>query len=277
MIRRGWIEATENTKSLEAQLKRFFDTEDIEQIADLPLAARKSIGDESTSVPLRAWNFRARRLSRTVHAEVFDHEKFVREFPNLRDLTPHPENIRRLPSILASWGIRLLVVSHLEHTKLDGAALWVDGNPVVVITLRFDRIDYFWHTLIHELVHIKYREGSVDSDMLSDAKGEGGMGAISETEERANSEATEILVPQDKLRSFIIRTAPLYSEQKIVRFGQANGVHPGIVLGQLHHRYRKSTSEGIHWKNLRALLVPVRHLIVGVAMTDGWGNQPGSF
>ena len=52
-------------------------------------------------------------------------------------------------------GIHLVREGHLRKTRLDGAAMKLpDGSPVVGLTLRYDRLDYFWFTLLHELAHV---------------------------------------------------------------------------------------------------------------------------
>lgn len=276
MTKRGWLEPAD-VAGIDSQLKRFFDTADLDSIPAFAMAARKSSSYSVTSVPLRAWAFRAIRLARTVSAGPFNPDALAAKLPQLRGATLEPNNLRKLPLLLASWGVRLVLVQHLEKTRVDGAALWLDErSPVVALSLRYDRIDYFWHTLIHELVHVKRGDGSIDSDIVPDAKGEGGSVVLDALEERTNAETCEVLVPQEKLNSFIIRTAPLYSRDKVVRFAQANGVHPGVVLGQLHHRYLK-TGQGIHPKNLRDLLVPIRQHILTHTITDGWGHQAGAF
>lgn len=43
----------------------------------------------------------------------------------------------------------------MKGTLLDGAALKdVDGQPIIGMTLRHDRLDNFWFTLLHELAHL---------------------------------------------------------------------------------------------------------------------------
>jgi HTH-type transcriptional regulator/antitoxin HigA len=277
MIRRGWISNVNTAAAMEIELKRFFGTEDLSAIRPLAMAARKSTSYDETTIPQRAWGYRVLKLGQTVSAGAFDEKQVARDLPKLVALSPYPENIRKLPAILASWGIRLVVVAHLERTKLDGATLWLDSaktQPVVALSLRFDRIDSFWFTLMHEMLHVRNREVSIDADLLEDAKGEGGEPTENdEMENRVNVEAATILVPKDKLDSFIIRTRPLYSKAKVENFARLYNVHPGVVLGQLHRRRE------IDWKYMRDLLVQngVRKMIAGQAMTDGWGHQAGSF
>ena len=268
MVRRGWIEGSRRVDDLAIQLQRFFETDDLDKI-QTDVAARKSTSYDELTSPQRAWCAQARRLARTISASRFDEKRFSETIPLLRAMTPSPENLGRLPAILADVGVRLVLIAHLEKTRIDGAAFWLDRrDPVVALSLRFDRLDNFWHTLTHELIHIKHRDADViDSDVQgSDESDESNQDKI---ETRTNAEAAASLVPKDKLESFIIRVRPLYSRVRIIQFAQANGVHPAIVVGQLHHRRE------IPPKNLRDLLVPIRHLIVGKAMTDGWGHKSG--
>jgi HTH-type transcriptional regulator / antitoxin HigA len=56
---------------------------------------------------------------------------------------------------LTNKGICVVVMPPLPGTFLDGAAMASpSGAPVVALTLRYDRIDNFWFTLLHELAHI---------------------------------------------------------------------------------------------------------------------------
>ena len=42
---------------------------------------------------------------------------------------------------LTDAGVHFVVVSHLEKTYMDGAKLMAGNNPVIALTLRYDRID----------------------------------------------------------------------------------------------------------------------------------------
>ena len=54
--------------------------------------------------------------------------------------------------LLASKGVTLIIERHLPGTYLDGAAMLAEnGNPVIGLTLRHDRLDNFWFVLFHEL------------------------------------------------------------------------------------------------------------------------------
>ena len=78
--------------------------------------------------------------------------QFMRE---VAQLSIYEDGPRRARACLADHGIVLVVERHLPRTHLDGAALRLaDGRPVIGLTLRFDRIDNFWFSLMHELAHV---------------------------------------------------------------------------------------------------------------------------
>jgi HTH-type transcriptional regulator/antitoxin HigA len=79
---------------------------------------------------------------------------------NLRLLLNDVEEIRHVPKILAEAGVRVIIIEPLVNTQIDGITFWLDSHsPRNVLSLRFDRIDAFWHTLFHELSHVKHGEG----------------------------------------------------------------------------------------------------------------------
>ena len=87
----------------------------------------------------------------------------------------------------------------------------------------------------------------------------------SHQDNQASTERTRFrltfLVPKSDLDDFIARTAPLYSQSKLVRFA-------GVIMGQL--QYRKELT----YAQRRRLLEKVRNVITQSALTDGWGHTP---
>ena len=76
----------------------------------------------------------------------------------------------------------------------------IDGkSPVVVLSMRYDRIDYFWHTLLHELWHLQKRHGHRDDNfpIVANTFGENShkVATRSEAERLDDSLAAETLIP----------------------------------------------------------------------------------
>jgi HTH-type transcriptional regulator/antitoxin HigA len=196
----------------------------------------------------------------------FTKTRLARGFDQLRALATHPNEARRVPVVLAEMGIRFVVVKHLPKTKIDGAVFWLNAkSPVIAMSLRYGRIDYFWHTLAHELGHIVNNDGlSLDTDLVGKTKVD--SEGKPEIERKADDFACSFLVPPDELDDFVFRVKPLYGRKAIIGFAARIGVHPGIVVGQLQYR-----SE-IGYSHSRAMLVDIRESVTTSSLCDGWGE-----
>ena len=106
--------------------------------------------------------------------------------------------------------------------------------------------------------------GAVDASLVGESRVE----PLNDLEARAEREGAAFLIPPERLRSFIVRTRPFYTKEKLQGFALRQGVHPGIVSGQLQHL------KELGWDAHRDLLVKVRDRLVSAALTDGWGQAP---
>ncbi len=163
--------------------------------------------------------FRARQLAQAVDVKSFSEAAFTAALARLKNLLRDPEDVRQVPRVLADAGVRFLVVETLPQTRIDGACLWLNGkSPVIAVSLRFDRIDGFWHTLLHECAHVKHKDGLEAGGLLDlDLVGEG-SGTVEEKpaiEKRADDFAADFSIQKSDLDNFILRVRPLFSKTKI--------------------------------------------------------------
>ncbi|MFZ7113099.1 MAG: transcriptional regulator [Desulfatiglandales bacterium] len=134
---------------------------------------------------------------------------------------------------LEKHGIRLVIVPHLPRTYLDGAAfLLPNGDPVVGLTLRYDRIDNFWFCLLHELVHIA-RHLTKDKQVIVDdmdlRKHEGTSRDAMERE--ADDLATDSLVPPKYWKQINAWNIPSSADVKAL--AEKLKIHPAIIAGRI--------------------------------------------
>lgn len=272
MIKRHWIQVSEQVDVLEKRVLNFFEINNLDEEPDFcPHAARRSTTYSSLTPGQLTWLFRVKHLARTISVGAFSPEKLEPAFQNIRALLKSPEDIRLVPRLLTQTGIRFLIVEPLPKTRIDGVCFWLDeGSPVIAISMRFDRIDYFWFTLLHEVGHVRKRDGITQITLDTD------LGATlapeelerPEHEKEADRFAAEILIPRNEMEDFMYRARPLYSKARIQDFARAVGVHPGIVVGQLHYRGEVPYSAD------REMLVKVRDIVTKAAVADGWGSLP---
>jgi HTH-type transcriptional regulator / antitoxin HigA len=275
MVRRGWVVESESVQVMESRVMRFFGVNSLDERPNFfAAAARKGTSYEEEFTPAQqAWLFRARQLAESLKPAKFDASSFGSDVSRLRPLLTNPDDVRQVPKVLASLGVRCVVVEHLPETRIDGACFWLDAkSPVVALSVRFDRIDSFWFTLMHELGHVSAGDGrdkalrpDIDLVVESDASNDS---TKTPEEVAANRFASSFLVPPAEFEHFIRRVKPLFSKQKIEGFAAVQMIHPGLVVGQLQHRRL------IPFANLRASLVKVRGMFLETVLYDGWGMTP---
>lgn len=266
--RRGWLPNVDDTDELELAVCRFLGISKITDEPNVRVAARKGTPYDTDTAAQIAWYRGAWRMAESAPAARFDPSAFEDGVREVLMLAANAEDARRVPQVLGGMGIRLVLVKAMKDTRIDGAAFWLDATtPAIALSLRLDRIDNFWFTLLHEMVHIKHNHAApIDVDLTARKP----ASEVPPIEHVANTEAAQYLIPQEKLASFIARKAPLYYRASIVQFAQARKVHPGIVVGQLQWR------DELKYSQLRDCLVGVRSYIQGQALTNGWGDSVDS-
>lgn len=264
MLRRGWIEPSDNYAVLETRVCRFFEIEHLDEEPESPLHAEKksTTYNEPTSIAQTAWLRRALQLARVVPAAKPFSQQGLQEAVRRLRLLPHaPQEARHVPRILSEAGIKFVIVQPLTGSKIDGACLWDGGTPIIAMSLRFDRIDNFWFVLFHELDHVRNDVLSLDDDIEARRNDE----TLPPAERHANEYAAETLVPDGQIDSFAARVGPYYSAKRIEGFAHLMQVHPAIVVGQLQHRGE------VTYSSFRKMMAPIREWILPSALTDGWG------
>lgn len=267
MVKRGWVEWS---KDIEVSKQRFFNFFHISSFNDpLVFPCAKKAATTPSNPSQDAWLFRAGMLAKACPVtNKFSTSRLATCKAKLKLLLHELVEIRHVPKLLAEAGIRLIIIEHMPGSKIDGATFWLnDDSPVVVLSLRRDRIDNFWFTLMHELSHVEHGEGKdlaiIDIDLLSEDESE-----KSPIECRADFDAAEFCIPAVLIDDFIIRVHPYYLESKVIGFSLVNKIHPGILVGQLQYKQR------IPFSHHRKHLVKVREVITSTAMTDGYGHVP---
>jgi HTH-type transcriptional regulator/antitoxin HigA len=267
MQRRGWIKPTKLIDELEQELRGFFGVQSLDRPPEFPVALRKSSPLAELTPPQRAWCFRARQIAIALQIPPFDGSKIGQLIKEMRILAAYPAESRRVPEVMRQYGIRFMIIEPLPGSKLDGAAFWIDENkPAIALSVRIDRLDYFWFTVMHELSHIQNRDAlSVDSDLGAEERGQPLMKDM--VEGRADGEAAASLILPEEIESFIRRVGPIYAKPNIIQFAHRIKIHPGIIVGQLQHRGE------IGFNSHREMLPKIRKYIACTAMTDGWGHN----
>ena len=247
MYRRHWFEGFEGSLSAalanRVELTRAFVQQAMPGRRPAFLRHKARFGAEMDQYALWAWQCRVTRLAQdsdppTRFLQSSLSSDWLRGLVRLSQAADGP---RRAQDALREIGIPLVVEPHLPRTYLDGAAFLLPGGiPVIGMTLRYDRLDNFWFVLIHELVHVRdhLRKGRLE-DIFDDLDSE-----PDEMEKETDQLAGDILISDEHWETALPRY--LRTQESVIDFAQAFGVHPAIVAG----RIRKEADNYVILSNL---------------------------
>lgn len=222
LVQRGWINSKEDLTS-------FYSLLDIHRSSKSSRFYRRS--DGANDAKCLIWLAKINQVAMGVFAggRVPSFNGIDAEFLSTLAKMSVNENIpASIPDILAEIGIILIYEPGLSGMTLDGVVYRLDtGNPVIGLSFRYSRLDYFWFTLMHELAHICLHFEKLDEPIFDDLD----VDESDLIETQANRLAKDSFVP----RSIWRNCAPKYqtSEQVLIEFSEEIGIHPAIVAGML--------------------------------------------
>lgn len=232
MQKRGWFDVDlAEGKSGEELIRSFFARTAVQSAPVLLRKTLAGVTKEENRYAIYAWVarvlIRARDLKkpdvRYVPGSITD--EFLKQLAKLSRSVDGP---KIAAEFLAMKGVVLVIEPHLPKTKLDGAAMLdQDGTPVIGLTLRYNRVDYFWFTLMHELIHVQRHltrqcSAFVDEDDLDNED---------ERETEANILAAEAFIPRH-----IWQTSEALKTKRgeaVVKLADSLMIHPSIVAGRI--------------------------------------------
>lgn len=139
-------------------------------------------------------------------------------------------NINNLSEILLSKGIIFIIEPAFPGLGKDGCVYKnKKGNPVLSISLRYDRLDNFWYTLLHELSHIILHYDILDNVIIEDIEDING----DEIEDEANYFTRECIVDRVTWRKFALAKNKSYI--KINELAALVKRHPALLAGRVRH------------------------------------------
>lgn len=233
LVARGWLSQKANaaTSSVSDLVKAFI----VESLPEYGTPAyKRTLNGEayspSTKLSLLAWmsavihKARAQRPRLAQFSPGFITADFLRELAQLSWFDHGP---LLAVEYLQKHGIAVVIEPHLKGTLLDGAALKdKDGTPIIGLTLRHDRLDSFWFTLMHEVVHI-WKHVDSDQTFVDDLD----IASEDRREAEANRLAREAFIPRVLWKRSAAHLEA--SRDGIDQLSRSLKIHPAIVAGRV--------------------------------------------
>ena len=251
MVKARWIPNAQDLKGhAEELITGLMERAGGRAIAAAPLYRKndsRRVNAKTDDYALRAWCWQVLAKARenqtdTEYQTGVVTPQFLREVARMSVRESGPIQAK---DFLVRHGVNVEYVGHLPRTHLDGAALRLpNGRPVIGLTLRYDRIDNFWFTLLHELAHIglhlgdsSEETGFVDDHSLRRVQSVGS----DHTEQEADRLAQEALIPPSIWKEGDILENP--TPMAVLSMASEAQVHPAIIAGRVRYDKRQlSTS-----------------------------------
>jgi HTH-type transcriptional regulator/antitoxin HigA len=247
MIKRGWFGSKLDKR--EDALERFKEFIAKISLGATPVFMRRSIfGGVTDAKRMTTYAWLARVIVKAREVQLkgsrfsqngFDLD-FLKQVAKLSSANTGPKLAQEF---LSMKGIVLVIEPELPGMALDGAVIRDDdGTPIIGLTLRYDRLDNFWFTLMHELAHLLKHFGSQSVAFVDDLSN---PDVSDPREDEADAIAGECLIP----RAIWSRAIAQRSRKKedIEELASNLCIHPAIVAG----RIRKETG---NWAILSKLV-----------------------
>lgn len=239
MERRGWFNGVRISGTTTEERLQSFLNQVLEREPADTLFRRRFLGietDEKAYYSTLAWTARVLMRAREISGRMpaFDPGKITTE--TLRDLARLSwlaDGPRIAVDFLAKLGIVVIIESRLRNAILDGAALLSEGQrPVIGLTLRIDRVDYFWFTLLHEVAHVWRHLSGSDEAFVDRIERIASTEKTTEAKENeANRIARDALIKRAVWERSPARLAP--SRENIQELADHLHIHPAIVAGRV--------------------------------------------
>jgi len=227
----GWLDKAEQSdESGLSHLKRTVAEHVGEHGTPSLLRTGLNVEDHAEDWLLLAWKA---QVTRRAISEISKAKARFRpiDFAWLKDvvhLSAEDDGPSRVRLLLAEHGIVLIAESQIAGMNVDGAAFLVEETPIIGLTLRHDRLDNFWFTLMHELAHIMlhYRTG-LSAGFFDSIE----TRPVDEMELEADKFAENLLIPEELWVRSPARIAK--SAEPIERLARQLGISPAIVFGRV--------------------------------------------
>ena len=242
MRKRDWLPSWETVEELRCSLRCFLGPNP--KLA--PGRFRLSNQSEANAAALVCWLTKLEIEAERVHLPRFVSRRLKRELGELVHLSASNDGPVKAVEWLEERGVHCIFIRHFSKTYLDGGAMLLgDGRAAIGMTLRHDRLDSFWFTLLHEIAHVLLHRQELLSHPIVDEEIEKQSDEGHETE--ADTFARNAWVKPIAWRDFRAKTRNYPGLKDIEAFAGDLQVAPALVAGRLRYELNR-------WKHYTSFL-----------------------
>jgi HTH-type transcriptional regulator/antitoxin HigA len=179
-----------------------------------------------------AWTSLAYYEARNQNVDTFSFENIDDLCKELNTIFFENNNtITKTQSLLKQYGIKLVLISKLDKTPIDGFSFWSENKPAIALTLRHKRIDNFAFTLMHEIAHIDLHLRNNKNKSFMDFNSKNNPNNV---EKEADQYAQEKLITRE-LWDTILKNGFPVNDNRILEIAEEHNTNPAIILGRISY------------------------------------------
>jgi HTH-type transcriptional regulator / antitoxin HigA len=236
--KREYISNTKHIAETRKEIFTLFSLTDILQwkkdcLVNFANFKKSSRGDINENY-INAWIELGKKIAKETKIVPFNKKGLIDFTHEIKSFSQKDDGIKNIVNELGKLGVKLIFLPHFSKTRVDGATFWIDKTPVILMSLRYDRIDNFYFTLLHEVGHIILHGDNEYKNFFDDTMTIGD--STDKREIEANKFAQDELTPQGVIGSFAgIRPGAVPFNIISEKSKEAN-IHRGILIGVLQHK-----------------------------------------
>lgn len=253
ILKKGWVDKVKDFKSLTDGIKKFWGKEELNfSFMDkiiLPNFRKSEAFAQYNKYFALTWFQMAKNSAKVFEVNTYNDLALNILATNFYRYMTLGDGVERLLKDLNEAGIKFFVLSHLQKTYIDGASFFDKTNPVIVYTARYNRIDNFWFTLVHEIGHILLhlkKPGDFFIDNLD---------VLYTENEKAANKFAEKLLKRKEIFKYFEQYKKYISRDRVLDCASRLNLNPAVVVGILQHH------DILSRRNLNDLKTPVLELI----------------
>ena len=252
-IKKGWVAKVSSALEMEQELSKFYGVKNFSEVehkiqsfqknSNASLKQSEILKKTAKENSVIAWLVTAKFLAKQNNVQnAYDEIKAKKILDNIPSYTTdETQGIDYFIKDLNDAGIQFITLPHFQKTYVDGAAILNENNRLIVYSARHDRLDNFWFTMAHELVHIIKHLNSENNYIADDLDDHSNRQEANEVE--ANKIASEKLLIKDIVNFFENpKNKEAYLEQKVLECSRELKIHKSIVVGMLAFYYNQKES-----------------------------------
>ncbi len=230
MIKRGYLPKKKKVNEIKEEVLKTLGLSSIDDFNNFntcfALFRTSKTGDIMENY-LKTWILLGKKRATSLKIANYNRKKLEEFALEVKNISVEAKGgVSKVVEGLNNCGVRVIFLPHFSKTRVDGAVVWATrSEPIIIMSLRFDRIDNFYFTILHEIGHILKHPNEYFYDDLNNLRD----GA---KEQEADSFAASTLALNDvvqQLRDKKISTVVLLKKSKEIN------IHPGILVGRLQH------------------------------------------